>query len=102
MEITKEIRDNAIGMSAELMENHADDIQKAFNENQEMLDIAFKIRFTSAKGKFKIKSEINFVTERIKELKEKWWDPDQRQLFNEEPGNSENNVRGQGAANPKA
>lgn len=85
MEITKEIRDSAIDMAADLLVKHAGEIQEAFNDNQQMLDVGLKIRFTSANEKFKIKTEINFVADRIKDNTVKWWDPRQRQLFDEEP-----------------
>jgi hypothetical protein len=37
------------------------------------------------KEKFKIQTDISFISEKIKDSLTRWWDPNQRQLFEDEP-----------------
>jgi hypothetical protein len=85
MEITQEILDKGLYLISELLTTHRDKINDAFSENDEILEIKLRTRFSFNKGKFKIQSGINFVESRIKENSIVWYDPDQRELFTEEP-----------------
>jgi hypothetical protein len=59
---------------------YADHIGVAFSENDEILEIKLKARYSFNKGKFKIQTGINFVTERIKDDSVLWYDPDQAEF----------------------
>lgn len=80
MEITTEI----IKKTAEMLENQLNDyreaISEAYSQNSEQLEIALKVRFTFKKDKFKIQTDINFVTDRIKDKSILWYDPNQAEF----------------------
>jgi hypothetical protein len=80
MEITEEI----IKKTAEMIQGHltdyADNIGTAFSENDEILEIKLRARYSFNKKKFKIQTGINFVTERIKDDSILWYDPNQAQF----------------------
>jgi hypothetical protein len=60
-------------------------VDRAFQENNEILDINLKIKLSMNKEKFKIQTDISFISEKIKDSLTRWWDPNQRQLFEDEP-----------------
>lgn len=85
-----EISEDIIAKAGEMVRNNLDSYQKeiseAFIQNEEILDVALKVRFSMNKGKFKIQSDISFVPEKIKDSQTIWYDPHQPELFStEEP-----------------
>jgi hypothetical protein len=80
MEINQEIIDKTVDMIREHLENYGAEIGTAFSENDEILEIKLKARYSFNKGKFKIQTGINFVTERIKDDTVLWYDPEQREF----------------------
>jgi hypothetical protein len=88
MEITEEIIKKTSEMIEDHLTQHADQIGLAFSENDEILEIKLKARFSFNRGKFKIQTGINFVTDRVKDDSVIWYDPDQAQFnfnFNGSP-----------------
>jgi hypothetical protein len=80
MEITQEIIDKSVDMIRGHLETYGAEIGEAFSENDEILDIGLKVRYSFNKGKFKIQTDINFVSDRIKDKSILWYDPDQREF----------------------
>ena len=84
-----EIDSNIIMQASEQILRHLtaqkDRIGIAYSNNSEILEIGFKCRFSYVKNKFKIKTEINFVESRCKDNAVTWYDPKQRQFFENEP-----------------
>jgi hypothetical protein len=85
MEISKEILKQAGEMSASQLSDYQNYVDRAFQENNEILDINLKIKLSMNKEKFKIQTDISFISEKIKDSLTRWWDPNQRQLFEDEP-----------------
>ena len=81
MEISQDIIAKAGEMVKNNLESYQNEISEAFIHNEEILDIALKVRFSMNKGKFKIQSYISFVPEKIKDSQTVWFDPDQPELF---------------------
>jgi hypothetical protein len=80
MEITDEIIAKTVEMIAGHLKKYEDHIGVAFSENDEILEIKLKARYSFNKGKFKIQTGINFVTDRVKDDTVIWYDPDQAQF----------------------
>jgi hypothetical protein len=80
MEITQEIIDKSAEMIKGHLTEHIETIGIAFSENDEILEIKLRTRYSFNKGKFKIQTGINFVTDRIKEDSVLWYDPDQKEF----------------------
>ena len=57
----------------------------AYSNNSEILEIGLKCRFSFIKNKFKIQTDINFVESRCKDTAVSWYDPEQRQFFEDDP-----------------
>lgn len=89
MEISSEILNQANDMVGNQLSQYRDTIGRAFSENDEILEITSKIRLSFAKGKFKIQTKLAFVESKIKDDQTVWYDPDQMQLFTEEPEGTE-------------
>jgi len=86
MEINEDIISKAKEMVANNLENHHQEINNAFIQMEEILDVNLKVRFSMNKGKFKIQSDISFTSEKIKDSQTYWYDPHQPELFSmEEP-----------------
>jgi hypothetical protein len=78
MEITDEIIAKTVEMIAGHLKGYQDEIGTAYSEHDEILEIKLKARYSFNKGKFKIQTGINFVTDRVKDDSVLWYDPDQR------------------------
>lgn len=89
MEITEEIIEKTAEMIRGNLADYRDEISEAYSKQDEILEIKLKARYSFNKGKFKIQTDINFVTDRIKDNSVVWYDPDQRQMFEEFPGETE-------------
>jgi hypothetical protein len=87
MEITEEIISKTSAMIEGHLTDFSDEIGKAFSENDEILEIKLKARYSFNKGKFKIQTGINFVTDRVKDDSILWYDPDQREFNFDLEGN---------------
>ena len=85
MEISKEILTQAGEMSAGQLMDYKNYIDRAFQENDEILDINLKVKLSMNKEKFKIQTDISFTAEKIKDSLTVWYDPNQRKLFKDEP-----------------
>lgn len=86
MEITNEILKQAGEMSAGQLIDYKNYIDRAFQENDEILDINLKVKLSMNKEKFKIQTDISFTAEKIKDSITVGYDPNQKQLFDDEPG----------------
>jgi hypothetical protein len=80
MEITEEIIEKTGFMVTELLSKYSDNIGRAYSENDEILEIKLKARYSFNKGKFKIQTGINFVTDRVKDDSVLWYDPAQAEF----------------------
>lgn len=89
MDITKQILEVAGAQCNTNLTEHVDQINSAFSNSEDILEINQKTRLSFVKGKLRISTGINFVTDRFKDKLEQWWDPDQMQLFDEEPNNGD-------------
>lgn len=89
MEITQEIIDKTAEMIRGNLADYRDEISEAYSKHDEILEIKLTTRYSFNKGKFKIQTSINFVTDRIKDNSVIWYDPEQRQMFEEEPADPE-------------
>jgi len=85
MEITQEIIDKTAEMVRGNLADYQAEISEAYSKHDEILEIKLSARFSFNKGKFKIQTKINFVTDRIKDDSVVWYDPDQRKMFEENP-----------------
>ena len=83
MEITQDILSRAAQQVADHLTGHKDSINLAFDNGEEVIEIPLKIRLSFVEGKLKIKTSINFVKDRLKDESVAWYDPDQKQLFDE-------------------
>ena len=86
MEITNEIIEKTASMIKGNLAEYQTQISEAYSKHDEILEIALKARYSFNKGKFKIQTAINFVTDRIKDNSVAWWDPEQMQMFDDLPG----------------
>ena len=84
MEITQEIIEKTAEMIKGNLADYRDQISEAYQQNEEILEIGLKARYSLNKNKFKIQTSINFVTDRIKDKSIEWFDPDQIQMFEDE------------------
>jgi hypothetical protein len=89
MEISQEIIDKTAEMIKDNLTIYRDEISKAYSKHDEILEIKLATRYSFNKSKFKIQTNINFVTDRIKDNSVVWYDPEQRQMFEEEPEDPE-------------
>lgn len=89
MEITQEIIKKTAEMIRGNLNDYRDQINQAYSENDEILEIGLKARYSFLKGNFKIQTNINFVTDRIKDKSVAYWDPDQMQIFDGPPPDPE-------------
>ena len=87
MEITTEIIQKTGAMIKGHLSDYADEIGRAFSENDEILEIKLKARYSFNKGKFKIQTGINFVTDRVKDNSVLWYDPAQAEFNFDFEGN---------------
>lgn len=85
MKLSKKLLDQSGEMLKDLLNHHANEINEAFAENDEILEVSVKMRYSFIKEKFKIQTGINFVADRVKDDSTFWYDPKQRQLFKEDP-----------------
>lgn len=85
MEITEEIIKKTAEMIRGNLNDYRDQINEAYSENDEILEIGLKARYSFLKGNFKIQTNINFVTDRIKDNSVAYWDPNQMQMFDGTP-----------------
>ena len=83
MEITKEILSRSVQQVADLLDRHQGSINQSFEAGNEILEIPIKLRYTFVDGKLKIVAKTNFVKDRVKDDLTSWYDPDQKQLFDE-------------------
>jgi hypothetical protein len=81
MEITEEIIDKTAEMVRGNLADYREEISEAYSKHDEILEIKLSARYSFNKGKFKIQTKINFVTDRIKDDSVVWYDPEQRQMF---------------------
>ncbi len=81
MEITEEIINKTAEMVRGNLADYREQISEAYSKHDEILEIKLSARYSFNKGKFKIQTNINFVTDRIKDNSVAWWDPEQRQMF---------------------
>ena len=65
--------------------DHQGQIDSAFSNMDEILDVNYKVKLSMNKEKFKIQTDISFTSEKIKDSLTVWYDPDQKQLFDQEP-----------------
>jgi hypothetical protein len=85
MEITTDILERASQMVTSMIMDHQNQIDSAFSNMDETLDINCKVKLSMNKEKFKIQTDITFTSEKIKDSLTVWYDPDQKQLFDSEP-----------------
>jgi len=85
MEITDEIITKTAEMIKGNLADYQAEISEAYSKHDEILEIKIRARYSFNKGKFKIFTEINFVTDRVKDNSVVWYDPDQRKMFEEDP-----------------
>jgi hypothetical protein len=85
MEITEQIIKKTAEMINGILLEHREQISEAYSNQDEIIEIKTAVRYSFNKGKFKIQTKINFVTDRIKADKVVWYDPDQRKMFEEFP-----------------
>jgi len=85
MEITKDILERASQMITSMIMDHQSQIDSAFSNMDEILDVNCKVKLSMNKEKFKIQTDISFTSEKIKDSLTFWYDPDQKQLFDQEP-----------------
>ena len=89
MEIDQEIIKQAGEQLLSHLQVQKDRIGQAYNNNSEILEIGLKCRLSYVKNKFKIQTGINFVESRCKDDAITWYDPKQKQFFDDEPANGE-------------
>ena len=85
MEITTDILERASQMVSGMIMDHQGQIDSAFSNMDEILDVNYKVKLSMNKEKFKIQTDISFTSEKIKDSLTVWYDPDQKQLFDQEP-----------------
>jgi hypothetical protein len=85
MEISQKIIHQAGEQLLGHLQIQKDRISDAYSNNSEILGIGMKCRFSYVKNKFKIQTEINFVESRCKDQAVTWYDPKQKQFFDNEP-----------------
>ena len=68
MEINAKIIKKTVEMIKGNLNDYQAEINKAYSKHDEILEVKLKARFSFNKGKLKIQTGINFVTERIKEV----------------------------------
>ena len=85
MEIDQKIIHQAGEQLLAHLQVQKDRIGEAYSNNSEILDVGLKCRFSYVKNKFKIQTEINFVESRCKDQAITWFDPKQKQFFDNEP-----------------
>ena len=83
MEISAEILTRSVQQVQDLLTRHTAAINQAFIAGNEILEISVKLRYSFVDGKLKIAAKTNFVKDRIKDDLISWYDPDQKQLFDE-------------------
>jgi hypothetical protein len=83
MKIGKDILSRSAQQVKEMLEVHEKAIDGAFDSGDEILEINFKIRYSFVDGKLKMACSTNFVTDRVKDQAIAWYDPEQKQLFEE-------------------
>lgn len=83
MKITKEILDRSADQVKTLLTTHINSIDQAFDAGDEILEIPIKIRYSYVDGKLKLACTTNFVKDRVKDNAVAWYDPDQKQLFDD-------------------
>ena len=85
MEINNLIIDQASEQLKSHLKTQRDRIERAYANNAEILEIGLKVRLSFVKNKFKIQTGINFVESRCKDDAVTWYDPKQKQFFEDEP-----------------
>ena len=81
MDLDGQILQEAGNMITNHLNDYKHSIEKAFNENDEILEVGLKARFSYVDGKFKIQTGIQFISEKIKDGNIRYYDPQQKQLF---------------------
>lgn len=94
MEINSDIITQAKKMVGNNLESYQNEINEAFIQMDETLDINLKVRLSMNKGKFKIQSDISFTSEKIKDSQIYWYDPQQPELFSTDPPASDSGLEG--------
>ena len=83
MEITEQFLETAVNQVSVLLKVHLVEINQGFVDNDEIIDIPIKVRFSFVDGKLKIASNINFVKQRCKDDAVIWYDPVQKNMFDD-------------------
>ncbi len=83
MEITNTILERAADQVKQLLTSHRLSINEAYDAGDEILEIGIKVRLTWVDSKLKIATTSNFVKSRCKDQAVAWFDPDQKQLFDD-------------------
>ena len=85
MEINQKIIHQAGEQLLAHLQVQKDRIGHAYSNNMEILEVGLKCRFSYVKNKFKIQTGINFVESRCKDEAVTWYDPKQKEFFEDEP-----------------
>lgn len=83
MEITEKLIQTSIKQIGALLKNHLPEINQGFESNDEIIEIPIKVRYSFVDGKLKMAANINFVKDRCKDDAVKWYDPNQKKLFDD-------------------
>jgi hypothetical protein len=89
MDITPEILAQTGDMLKKHLEDYHNDIDTAFSNFEEDLTVNLKAKIVVEKGQIKIQTGINFPVEKVQDAETKYFDPNQRELFEEEGEDSE-------------
>lgn len=81
MEINKEIIEKTVQMLATNLNYYLPEINEAYNNNEGIIEIKLAARYSFNKGKFKIQTKIACPVKKIKDNSVVWYDPEQRQMF---------------------
>jgi hypothetical protein len=89
MEIDEKIIVQATEQILAHLQAQRDRIGLAFTNNSEILDIGLKCRFSYARNKFKIQTDIKFIESLCKDQAVTWYDPEQMSFSDIEPEKTE-------------
>jgi hypothetical protein len=88
MDITPEILAQTGEMLKKHLEDYHKDIDTAFSNFEEDLTVNLKAKLGVAKGKVKIQTGISFPVEKVQDAETVYFDPNQRELFEEDEEDS--------------
>ena len=84
MKITDSVlKEIEAGISDMLVTNQADLDYAFLAAGEDPLSVALKAVLTMDEGKVKVVTNINFVKDRVKDMRQGWVDEDQKNLFDE-------------------